>query len=266
MFEAAGDQDRGARRDAGRRILLILVIALLIVAVVEALFQLVLAPRMVIRNVEVASDVPVAREELLAVAGISGKQYYFTTDAEDVRRRLQALPLIGSARVEKVFPDTLRIMVVGRIPLAICVGQLGERSVPVAFDHEGMVFQIGDSVTDLNLPVVSGLQFTPILGITMPAILEPLLRDLRTLKEGSPELYRLISEIKVMAISEVDYELLFYPIGYPVRVRAGGRLDATFLRYAFMVLDVLARQSATASVAEIDMRSGRVVYAEPRTD
>ena len=181
-------------------------------------------------------------------------------------RRLEGYPVVREAIVEKVFPDTLRITVRGREPLAICIGTLGERTVPVAFDEHGVVFQIGGAVSGLNMPVLSGLQFAPVMGLELPAMLDPLLEDLQQLKTSSPELYRLVSEIKVMAISDTAYELMLYPVGYAVRANIGDRLDETFLRYVFMVLDVLAQQGITDTVREIDLRTGRVVYAETSTE
>jgi hypothetical protein len=101
------------------------------------------------------------------------------------------------------------------------------------------------------------------MGIELPPLLDPLLADLARLREEAPEMYRLISEIRVMAVGEVDYELVMYPADYGVRVMLGRRLDATFLRYVFMVLDVLRSEGITSRVREIDLRTGTVVYSDP---
>jgi cell division protein FtsQ len=134
--------------------------------------------------------------------------------------------------------------------------------VPVAFDEEGVVFQVGRGVTVLDLPILSGLSFSPVMGIDLPALLDPLLADMVRLREESPEMYRLISEIRVQAVGEADYEAILYPADYGVRVLLGRRLDATFLRYVFMVLDVLEKEGVTSRVREIDLRTGTVVYSD----
>jgi cell division protein FtsQ len=170
---------------------------------------------------------------------------------------------VREANVQKVFPDTLRLSVTGRKPLALAIGRSADRTVPVVFDEDGVVFQIGSSSSGggvPDLPVISGLSFTPALGIAMPAMLAPLLRDLAALRQRSPELFGLISELKVSAVNSVDYELEFYPLGQRIRVRLGNRIDETVLRYAFLVIDVLARTRSAADVTEIDLRNGEVVY------
>ncbi len=247
----------------GRRILAPLVIVLAALALVELVVQVVLMPHMVVRSILVSSDLRVPEQELLQIAGITGRERYLSLDTAEIERRLESCPLVREATVQKVFPDTLRLSVTGRKALALAMGRSGDRTVPVVFDEDGVVFQIGSSSPAggiPDLPVISGLSFTPALGIGMPAMLGPLLRDLAALRQRSPELYGLISELKVTAINSVDYELEFYPLGQRIRVRLGNRIDETVLRYAFLVIDVLARTRSAADVAEIDLRNGEVVY------
>ena len=247
----------------GRRILAPMVIVLAALALVELVVQVVLMPRMVVRNILVSSDLRISEQELLQIAGLTGRERYLSVDTAEIERRLEACPLVREATVQKVFPDTLRLAVTARKPLALALGRSGDRTVPVVFDEQGVVFQVGSSAPGggvPDLPVISGLSFTPALGIAMPAMLRPLLQDLAELRQRSPELYRLISELKVSALNSVDFELEFYPLGHRIRVRLGNRIDETLLRYAFLVIDVLVRTRGAAEVAEIDLRNGEVVY------
>jgi cell division protein FtsQ len=251
----------------GRRILAPLVVVLAALALVELVVQVVLMPHMVVRSIVVASDLKIPEQDVLQLAGITGRERYLSLDTAEIARRLESYPLVREAAVQKVFPDTLRVSVTGRKPLAIALGRSGDRTVPVVFDEEGVVFQIGGSASGggiPDLPVISGLSFTPALGIAMPGMLRPLLKDLAALRQRSPDLYGLISELKVSAINSVDYELEFYPLGRRIRVRLGNRIDETTLRYAFLVIDVLARTRSAADVTEIDLRNGEVVYRAAR--
>jgi cell division protein FtsQ len=249
-----------------RRLLVPLVVVLAALAVVELVVQLVLMPRLVVRSVVVTSDLPLSEEDLLQIAGVGGNERYLSIDAAEIERRLEAYPMVKDASVEKAFPDTLRLTVTGRKPLAVSLGRSGDRTVPVVFDEDGVVFQIGGSGSGArgvpDLPVISGLSFVPALGITLPPMLRPLLRDLAQLRAAAPELYGLISEIRVSAVNSVDYELDFFPVGRRVRVRLANRIDETMLRYVFLVMDVLGKSKNVADAAEIDLRSGEVVYRE----
>jgi hypothetical protein len=83
------------------------------------------------------------------------------------------------------------------------------------------------------------------------------------MRRNEPQLFDLISEIKVIAVNEIEYELIFYPVGYDVRVNLGDRFDESLLKYTFMVLDVLKRQEISSGIRELDFRTGEVVYKIP---
>ncbi len=247
-----------------RRVLGPLVAVLALLALVELVVQIVLMPRMVVRTVVLSSDLDIPQEELLAMAAIDGSERYLSLDAAEIERRLEAYPLVRDAVVQKVFPDTLRLAVTGRKPLALAIGRSGDRAVPVVFDEQGLVFRVGGEGPIPDLPIISGLSFSPSLGIAMPPMLRPLLADLAELRAGAPELFALVSEIRVSAVNAVDYELDLFPVGHRMRVRLADRIDETVLRYVFLVIDVLARTRAAAEVTEIDLRSGEVVYRAAR--
>jgi cell division protein FtsQ len=247
-----------------RRILALLVAVLAVLALVELVVQIVLMPRMVVKNILLSSDLGISQEELLQIAAIGGAERYLSVDAAEIKRRLEAYPLVREATVQKVFPDTLRLAVTGRKPLALAIGRSGDRTVPVVFDEDGVVFRVGGAGPVPDLPVISGLAFSPSLGIAMPSMLRPLLRDLAELRHGAPELFGLVSEIRVSAVNAVDYELDLFPMGHSIRVRLADRIDDTVLRYVFLVIDVLARTKSADDVTEIDLRGGEVVYRTAR--
>lgn len=232
--------------------------ALAVVAVIELVFQLLIAPNMRIEHVAVQSDFPISDEQLLAIAGIERKEYYFSVQSDAIEASLESYPVVGEAEVRKVFPDTLEIVLRQRKPLALAFGSGEGRMVPVAFDAEGVIFQVGRSVGQWDLPVVSGLRFKPVLGLELPPRLEPFLEQMQLLRENAPELYDLISEIKIYSTNEVDYELVLYPLGYNTRITLGENLDGRSFKYALMILEVLRDQGL--DVAELDFRSGDVVY------
>ncbi len=152
----------------------------------------------------------------------------------------------------------------GRKALALATGRSGDRTVPVLFDEDGVVFRVGGAGQVPDLPVISGLSFNPSLGIALPSMLRPLLKDLARLRAGAPELFGLLSEIRVTAVNAVDYELDLFPMGRRIKVRLSDRIDETVLRYVFLVIDVLARTRSADDVTEIDLRSGEVVYRTAR--
>ena len=89
---------------------LILVIVLSFVLLMEIIFHLIIAPRMVVRNIEISSDstLTLSDESVLRIAGITGEEYFFSLRTDEISANLQSYPIIKEVTAEKIFPDTLQ--------------------------------------------------------------------------------------------------------------------------------------------------------------
>jgi cell division protein FtsQ len=261
FFDAARPRRR-PNRGLAARLLAWLVAALGLLAAGLLLFHLWLAPRLLVRNVVLASDLSLSQAAVLRAAGLEGAVEYFRVDPREVERRLEAFPPVDQAYVSKSFPGTLRIRLVGRRPLAALLASDGQgRALPLAIDREGVVFQVGPELTDWDLPLLSGVQFAEVrAGLQLPASLRPLLGDLDRLAGEEPALCRLISEIRLVPERGDRFELELFTVSHPVRLRLGERLAPEALRSALIVLDLLKTQGLLERVRELDLRTGEVVY------
>ena len=241
---------------------------LLCLTAVCALFLLAryaVLPLLTVRHVVLQSDVSLSEDELLSISGLQGTAYWHSLDTDTIRRRLEAYPLIRRAMVEKVFPDTVRMTVWGRQPVALVLADVDGRSLPVLVDEEGVVFKVCSMGAELDLPVVSGLPAgDAYLGSRLSAAYAPLFAQLKQLREKSPSLTRLLSEVKIVShgpgVPEGSYDLLIYLTTSPVPVLAPNTIDESLLRYSLMVLDLLSNQGVLKNIQELDFRSGEVVY------
>lgn len=250
------------RESVFNRALVILVIALCLILVGELVFHFVIAPRMTVRTVTIKSDSSLSKEEILAIAGIEEGVYYYNLDTVQMVEDLEGVAQVREAVVEKVFPDALNITLYGRAPLAMFFFTTPEgASIPLVIDDQGVVFEIGSGVSEWDLPVITGVKFQQLrVGMKLPERVRPILQDLRTLQNQEPDLFRLISELRLISKSTGVLEILLYPIQYPVRLRLSAGLDPAAMRNALIILDLLAGQEALRRVRELDMRSGEVVY------
>jgi cell division protein FtsQ len=242
--------------------LLWLVIGLLALFLVgELAFHLLVSPRLRVRSIDVRSDLPLSREEILRLAGLEGNEGLFSLDLQEIRGRLEAHPAVRQVTVERVFPDTLRLALAAREPLAACLVEGEEDTALLAVDEEGAVFPMAAWPPARDLPVISGLAVRrPGEGGKLPRMLAPFLHQMRELQERQPDLYRLISEIRILPTSEVSYELLVYPLFGATRIRTGAAFSAEALKSAFLVLDLMRREGIDGNVREIDFRTQEVVY------
>ncbi len=254
---------RSDRRESiVNRILHVVVAVLLLFLAGELVFHLLLVPRLTVRNITIRSDLVFSKEEVLAVAGIDKNVYYFNLDTAEIRRKVESLPAVREADVQKVFPDALIITLHGRTPLSVLFFTTPQGdSVPLVIDEQGVVFQIGSAVTSWDLPVITGVKFIQLrAGMKLPPALRPFLRDLKNLQAREPDLFRLISEVRPVSGGSGIEEILLYPVQHPVRLRLPTSLEPALLRNALLVLDLLAEQGLTDRVREIDLRSRDAVY------
>ena len=246
------------------RVLLIGAIALAAALVVYLAVRFVLIPMTVIRNVTVESDVGLTREEIQSLMALKASESWFTFETAAVQKRLETHALVRKARVEKAFPDQLRVYLYRREASALVLGETGGRSVPVLVDRDGYVFKIGGTSADVDLPVVSGIPAgEAALGSRLPSVYAALFSDLAALRAASPSLYKLISEVRVVSAApaaEGSTELRLFLTNSTVPVRVRGGIDETMLKYVLMVLDLLSKQGVLKNIDELDFRGGDVVY------
>jgi cell division protein FtsQ len=221
-------------------------------------------PLLTIRHVLVESDVPLSEGEVLSLAGLRGTEHWHTLSPSEMERRLERSSLISSASVRKVFPDTVRMTLRRRQPAALVLAEAGGRSIPVLVDGEGLVFKVGTTANEVDLPVVSGISMGETgLGARLPRAYATLFADLSALRAKSPSLYRLLSEVRIVppvASSATGFDILLYLTSSSVPVRARGTVDESLVKYALMVLDLLSNQGILKDIQELDFRSGEVVY------
>lgn len=242
-----------------------LVIYLLLVMIgLELLFHLFISERLAINHVEISveKDFPLSNEEILALAGLTGTEYYFLVNTDLTRQRLESYPLIRSAVVTKSFPDTLKLSLSAREPLVVGMVATERGMKAILFDEEGVAFGEGNMANGETLPIISGdiIPSDLRVGAKLPREIISLLKDLKAIKASSPVLFSLISELKFVKKNSTGYEVLIYPSHHRIRVRLGQDLSERTLKYVVMVLDVLDREGIAENLEELDFRTGEIVY------
>jgi cell division protein FtsQ len=228
----------------------------------ELLWLFVINPCMPLSVVDIKGFDGIGRTAVLEQAGIDSRSSFMSVNAAAAEKALSALPMVESAKVIKHFPDSVEIVITNRIPVAAGSADLGGRTVPVLFDKDGVLFQIGQNggvAVNTALPVISGLVFENIApGLRLPDFLLPLFKDLHTLRADAPELLSTISEIQINKKTYDAYELTLYPVYNQAKIRMGQRITEDKLRYMLLLLDVLNEKGVVLD--ELDFRTGTASY------
>lgn len=136
-----------------------------------------------VRTIEITGAANIPRAALdRATAGYVGLNL-FQIDIDRVRRDLGGLGWVRSVQIEKALPDTLRIHIIERKPVALA--RVGERLMYV--DDEGAAFaDLSTSVGNDDLPLIADAD---------GAELRRSVQLLTTLRQKDPAVYSRISEV-----------------------------------------------------------------------
>ena len=224
----------------------------------ELVWLLGVSPFRQFTRIDISGYDGIAREEILAIAGLNDSSSFFTTDKKAVEDALEGVSSLASARVFKSFPGRLRIVLEARRPLAYSLAGIDGRTVPVLFDSEGVIFEVGGKVLSTMLPVISGLVIEgPVPGMRLPPAFVPFLKELEKIENTSPELLSAVSEFKIFRKPFDGFDLVMYPVHRKIKVRLS-ELNEDILRYALLMVDVLS--SGDNVIDTIDFRSGIASY------
>lgn len=249
-----------------RKVVLIASVAAAAIIAGEVMFQTILAPNLAINRIRLRGDSVIPQSELREIAGLSGTMLYFHIDTDAISARLENVPEVSEASVRTEFPDTLTIDIAARKPLAVTHLSEDGRSVPAVLDEEGVVFRKGLGANEYDLPVISGLRLEGFeAGDTLPDELTRLFAELGNLRIDSPDLFEAVSEIRIVRRAG-EYETVVYPTYASVPIRMPARVEAERYEAALHAVEALDRRGELASVDEIDMRSGDVVYTRDAED
>ncbi len=219
----------------------------------ELAFHLLAAPNLRLAKLVFTGDRP--RQASAALLGLRDGEYYFSVDETAMKTRLEALPWVKSAKVDKKFPDTIAVNLVIRKPLVVSL--VGGAVLSV--DETGLVFDVATDARGLDLPVISGVAFESLKpGSRFPVVLKPLFDRLAALRQNSPVLFRTISEIQLKP-SGTGFDAVVYPVDTPVRIVLGDRWDESTIQQMFVLLDLVKKQGWTSKTEEIDFRATPVV-------
>ena len=264
-----------------RRALQLVIATLLLMLALEAVFFLLLAPRLHLATVNVATDLALSDAEVMAMAGLTGHEQFFAIDAAAIETRLEQHLLVRDATVSMRFPDTLRLDLAARSAAVVVLATEPDGSPRAALvDDDGLVFLAGAAPWGhrdaADVPVLSGLDSALLQpGGHLPEPVRGVLADLSTLVASDPVLATLISEIRLVPIGGAStdapltadalaagFDLLVFPIGFSTVLRFGTRLSDADLAAALVLLDLMRARSAqrgTPEVSELDMRGATPV-------
>ncbi|MBW1806908.1 MAG: FtsQ-type POTRA domain-containing protein [Deltaproteobacteria bacterium] len=110
------------------------------------------SPALAVRSIEIKGTVKTATGDLLRAAELSEGINIFSVDVEEIRRKVEKLPWIRSAQVQRIIPDTVIVEAQEHIPAAL-IALTGLYYV----SERGEVFKRVQPGEDVDFPVLTGI-------------------------------------------------------------------------------------------------------------
>ncbi|WP_219470603.1 cell division protein FtsQ/DivIB [Nonomuraea rhizosphaerae] len=118
-----------------------------------AVWLIFFSPVLGVRSIDIVGNVTVPAERIQREAGVPQLHPLATVDLADVETRVLRIRQLASAKVDRVWPGTLKIEVVEREPVAqLDTGAAGSGKIAL-IDKEGVVVEL-KSVTQPGLPIL----------------------------------------------------------------------------------------------------------------
>ena len=150
------------RRDAGRRRLRVLIVVGALLALLVLAWGVSVSPLLAVDHVEVRGLVRVGAAEVEEAGGIRPGDAMVWLDADRAVRGIEALPFVRRATVTREWPDTVRVAVVERRPVAWVEGPAGK----VVVDGTGRVLEAVAGAPP-GMPQLVGAEIVPAPGATI---------------------------------------------------------------------------------------------------
>ncbi|MDR1868181.1 MAG: hypothetical protein LBQ77_07985 [Treponema sp.] len=195
------------------------------------------------------------RKAFLDSIGMDPTTTFSTVNSLQLELAIRKRYHFESVQILKRYPNMIDIILHSRDPVALSLIYLDEKTVPVYFDDDGVIVQIGGKRSEL-LPIISGIsaEEVSIGDYLIPPEFATFLPNLDTIRYAEPELLSLISEIRIES-REYGYDLIVYPVNHKVRIRMNSNINKETLQYVLLLAEIVVSQGIDAE--EIDFRSGR---------
>ena len=201
--------------------------------------------RFAVRHIEIVGAAHTAKADLDRVTAQYAGLNLFKIDIARVQRDLGGLAWVSRIAIEKNIPDTLRIRIVERKPVALvldgrCTGRTSAPCTLRYVDESGSAFaDLSPRVGDDDLPLISGAASAEELARSVAMLAE--------LRRTSPEIYSRVSEV------------------HPLAPAAFAFFDRQLGTYVYASRDSLDRWKELSEIAGVEgYAKGSIEYADLR--
>lgn len=195
-----------------------------------------------IEKVEIKGNRLIPVEVIIKESGVKINSGLYDYDLKEIENRVEKIPYVKKAVVQRELPSTLSIKIVERKPLAIC-----SNNNLYYIDDEKKIMRYNMHHKLLDLPVITGIKIDTLLKNN---VIDSVIYILKTLRENYFDLYNQISEIYIKNHSEI----VFYSNNYCIPIIIGQENILHRLENLYAFWNTYAIYENLNNIKSIDLR------------
>lgn len=211
------------------------------------LYLLGYLPFFQVGEIAVEGNQALTSEKAVLLSGIQSGENFFFVNTWAAEKRLRVNPFVEQVKIRRALPNKLTIVVTERKAIGYIVTSDGYAQV----DQEGRLLAIQQTLSNYNLPVISGVEFSELPTIGGFIKNEKLKQALEILQECDETLLSNIAELNVGQ----EYYILAYT-NQELEVRLGGldQIEQRLQDLDQILTTVVGQTIAADQILYIDMR------------
>ena len=211
------------------------------------LYLLGYLPFFQVDEIGVEGNQALTSEKAVSLSGIQSGENFFFVNTLAAEKRLRVNPFVEQVKIRRALPNKLTIVVTERKAIGYIVTSDGYAQV----DQEGRLLAIQQTLSNYNLPVISGVEFSELPTIGGFIKNEKLKQALEILQECDETLLSNIAELNVGQ----EYYILAYT-NQKLEVRLGGldQIEQRLQDLDQILTTVVGQTIAADQILYIDMR------------
>ncbi len=205
-------------------------------------------------RLEVIGNEAVTEERIMQLSGVSIGQNIFSLNLEKIALTISMDPLVKEVEVERKLPSALEITISERVPIAI----LATSSAFIQVDDTGMVLRRERSLSDMDLPFISGVDDI-LPGIVPGSRIKgvQIEQALSIVSSLPPDALKIIVEVDISDMQKIK---LYTNTGIELRLGNGEGLEQKYITGLGIVQD-LRDKGLASDIEYIDVSSDTpVIY------
>ncbi len=211
-----------------------------------------------IKGFRVLGNKVLSEEEILKIAAIPKGKNIFKLNLRQVKENFSFISRVKNVKIKKRYPDCIELSIEERKAL----GRVVKRGRPLAFDQQGVLFEIRDEASSLPLVLVE---------CTRP-VLEKVAEFLITLRKIDPALYSQLKSIDARSLKNLKLKIGNMEVDWgrlpSVKEEVLERTKRNFAYLKLVLEDLRARslKGGSLSLQFLDGEKGRIIFRRKVSD